>query len=259
MSYRSLLSVALGAVLLVSASAVAQAQIVVADGHDLFETTAGTDFLNFPFEGEPLGTFDFGFGQVAVDATDTIVERLDPAIVAVTPATAPPIAIEMVALQLKSAAPVDLGCGVDDYFITLSAAPPSTGTMDIFFADPNGGTFDSTIIVNFDVRINNVAGPICFSDSQPLTSTNSPWSRTAPPNTLLIPSVNHLLNGLNNAQDFHAAPVELHPAGLESEHHVRETFRDDTIPTLGEWGLIVMGALLAIVALYMMRRRSMSA
>ena len=63
----------------------ARATSTVGPGFDLFETQApGTsfDFTTVPnpqtvqFEGDPLGTFDFGAGAVSVGDADTIVERL---------------------------------------------------------------------------------------------------------------------------------------------------------------------------------------
>jgi len=187
----------------------------VAPGFDLFQTEAPTDFFGFPFEGVPLGTFDFGLGPVDVGNADTIVERLDSSNGVSIPDTAPPIDIELVALQLKSVAPVDLGCGVDDYFIVLDDPTPSLGTMTITFDTLNDGTFDSFFSYEVDLRTGALDGPICSSHSLPLTSGPASWNRTSPPGAVLIPGVNHLL-GIDTSQDFWPDPFTL----LGSSHSV---------------------------------------
>ena len=55
----------------------ALAQATVEPGWDLFETTDPTTFVSVPWEGVPLGTFDFGgvIGIQDTGTTDTIVER----------------------------------------------------------------------------------------------------------------------------------------------------------------------------------------
>src|SRR6266545_3412511 len=93
---------------------VSRATTIVAPGFDLFETLPGTSFLGNPFTGVPLGTFNFGTGPVSTGTTDTIVHRL-----AQASAPSTTIPIEMVALHLMSANPVDLGLGTDFYFVTL--------------------------------------------------------------------------------------------------------------------------------------------
>ena len=85
-------------VVLIAASrpATTQAQDIAA-GWDLFSTDPGTTFGPIPFEGAPLGSFDFGgtVGVQDVGDTDTIIRRLDDATFG-GPAT---IDIELVALQ----------------------------------------------------------------------------------------------------------------------------------------------------------------
>src|SRR5688572_4266296 len=182
---------------------------VVLPGYDLFETVPGTAFMGVPFEGVPLGTYDFGSGPLAVGSTDTIVQRL-------APATAPTtsIPIELVALQLKSSVPADFGLGLDFYYVTLQSArggPDSPGSMTIDFG-PEGnphGTFDSFFDVFFDIRLGALDGPIALSESLRISSSDTPWNH--PPQGLTIDGINYLLNGQNGDNDFF--PAALTPGG----------------------------------------------
>src|ERR1041385_7910827 len=73
----------------------ARAQVSVLPGWDLLQTVQPTNFLGVPFDGVPLGSFNFpGVGVRSTGTADTIVQRLQTASVATTPATAPPINAE---------------------------------------------------------------------------------------------------------------------------------------------------------------------
>ena len=223
-------------------SGTASAQPIVETGWDLFTTTAPTTFAGVSWEGVPLGDFDFGgaIGVKSTGDTDTIVERLDVASVplAPLPATAATIDIEMVALQLKSANPVDLGAGSDFHYITLDPVNPSTGEMTITFDDADGGTFDSFIDVDFDVRFGALNGTVIFSDVLQLSANDVPWDRISPLLAILIPGVNHLLNGVDNGEDFWPTTpfTEEHPEGAE---HTVETGTPEPAPL----GLLLIGGL----------------
>ena len=188
----------------------------VAPGHGLRETESGTIFRGHAFEGKQLGESDFArdpgepFSIQGTDihetgTADTIVLRLDEASVPSIPGS-DTIDIELVALQLVSVEPIDLGAGLDDHFVTLQSihgGPASLGMMEITFDDANGGTFDSFFDVFFDIRIGAVDGPIIISDELRLESSNVPWSRTPEPDALLIKGVNHLLSPeMDNSEDF---------------------------------------------------------
>lgn len=230
----------------------ARAAVIVETGWDLFETVQPTTFAGVPWEGVPLGTFDFG-GAIGVQntgTTDTIVQRLDVASVPIAPPpdTAAPIDIELVALQLRSVAPINLGAGLDFHFITLDTISPSTGQMTITFDDANGGTFDSFIDVDFDVRIGALNGPIIFQDLLQLSAGNVPWTRFAPDNALRIQDVNDLLNGADIAADFWPVGpgpgggpggsfTEVHPTG--AQHSVRNTPEPSSLALLVFAGLMI--------------------
>jgi hypothetical protein len=170
---------------------------MVSAGWDLFQTAPGTTFTGVPFQGVPLGTFNFGgaIGVKNVGNADTIIQRVS-AVSSPTGTTG----LVMDALQLESSVPANLGAGVGFYFITLQSArggPTSTGTMTINFS-PN--TFSSSLDVFYDVRFGSLSGPIVFSNDSVLTTTGDTWQH--PPTGLQIDGVNHNLNGTDNTTDF---------------------------------------------------------
>jgi hypothetical protein len=230
----------------------AQGELVVSAGWDLLRTREGTQFMGVPFEGVPLGTFDFGSGPVSVGTTDTIVHRLEDAVgfppVLPGPADAPAVALEMAALQLITAVPADFGAGLGYYYVTLQSArggPPSMGSMAVHFngdhvAPPEEavgtGTFSSSLLVNFDLRYGALNGPIVLSDSLPLTASGAGWDHQPAVGTLLIDGINHLLrDGVYPHQDFFSDPFsEIHPFG---QHNVETTPEPCTLALLAVAGL----------------------
>jgi len=222
---RALLLGLVGAIVALASPSVSRAGFIVNPGYDLFQTGPGTSVGGVPFTGVPLGTFNFGGGSVPVGTTDTIVHRLDAAVSpGGVPGVAPPIRLEMVALQLMSTIPTNFGLGVGFYFVTLQSArggPASTGSMTITFGpEPAGppppqplhGTFDSAINVAYDIRLGSLTGPIALSNVAALTSTGVPWSHFPPPLAVEIPGVNTFLNQTNRLADFF-------PVGPFSEQH----------------------------------------
>ncbi len=260
-------------------------------GFDLFQTQPGTslntDILAPPlpvslgtigFEGVPLETFDFGgtIGVQSVGNTDTIVERKTPATVATTPDAAT-IEIEIVALQLRSVAPVDLTplgptSGLPpqaDLFVTLqsrrSAAdttqnptppPPtdSTGEMTIEFVDADGGTFSSLFELFFDIRLGALDGLILHSAHKEFQTSGVEWDRLPEPGDVLIDGINHFLAGLNDSSgDFFPQPLtEFNPVNdTDTIHKVRTA----TIPEPATSALFLAG----LVGIGAIRRRGIKA
>lgn len=146
--------------LTVSASALAQ---VVLQGSDMFTTTSGTTYdmsgntVPADFFGPGSDPFDGAINLVGdpfdpggpLGTTDTIVRRLEDA---QTPfcGTEDTIAIEIVALSLKSADPITVtfngGMDVEqwDVRVCLSDVPQGQGTMTIQACLPDGGSFASS-------------------------------------------------------------------------------------------------------------------
>lgn len=227
--------------------------LTVESGWDLFVTQPGTNLAGFfgpgsePFEGVPLGGFDFGTGLENVGSTDTIVERLGPAVVG-GPGETATIDIEIVALQLRSVAPIDVGGGMVDFlYVTLQNQIPSMGTMDIKFDHQYGGTFDSLFDVFFDIRFGALSGPVIHSDFLLMTSSGNPWGRIAPSGATVIDGVNHNLKGDGTIEhDFwpgtlpdgtNPGPVVHDASG--AGHHVVENPEPATICLLGLGGLLL--------------------
>jgi MYXO-CTERM domain-containing protein len=197
------------AAFVVSKPAASQAQFVVDPGFDLWTTDPGQTnfFFNgtpFPpgppvaFQGVPLGTFDFGgaVGVQNVGNTDTIVQRLAPA-VAGGPGQTASIDIELVALQLRSVAPITVGPDTDFYYITLNQSQPALSRMDVMFNDANGGNFDFGIdTVGIDIRKGAIDGPILFSDDRLVFNMDPiPWLRDPILSSIQIEGVNKHLKG----------------------------------------------------------------
>ena len=181
------ISIAIG----LAAPTVARAGFIVSEGFDLFQTIDGTQFDGVDFEGVPLGEFDFGgtIGSKNTGNADTIVQRLGPASVVAAGQTVV-IDIELVALQLRSVAPVDWGAGLDFHYVTLDENSASLGTMAITFDDMEGGTFDAAFTVFFDIRIGALDAAIIGSDSIDIVNTSDPWGRIPPQSAVIIDGVN---------------------------------------------------------------------
>lgn len=182
---------------------VIRAQAEVSAGYDLLTTDPSTtDLLGIPFLGDTGArpTFDFvappasANRRRAIGDTDTIVHRLQDATVDSIPGTADPVAIELVALRLVSAAEFDVdGDGSLDgkVFVTLQKnrdatgetrfdydaelpelpeqtvlpGPRSFGEMTITFESANGGTFESELRIFADLRIGDRQGPIVCGEA----------------------------------------------------------------------------------------------
>jgi hypothetical protein len=248
-----------------SAAARAGTTFDVAAGFDLFETTTGTVF-NFPVAGPtplmgvPLGTFDFdnllgrNLGVQNTGQTDTIIERNTAAIpstpVAGSSAT---IDLTMLALQLETTTPINIGNGLHNYFITLQAGVASTGSMTITW-DATGlsGTFTSTLNVNFDIRQDSLTGTIVGSESLALSNTGDSWSTIPQPGAVQIPGANIYLSGTtgDRSQDFWPGIpfTEAHPG--QGQH----VATDALVPEPASLALFGVGAV--IVGARRLRRRA---
>jgi len=182
----------------------AQSSSVVNPGFDLFTTRAGTqfDFQGFAglglleLEGRPLGAFDFGGGPQLLPNTDTIVQRLQPATIGT-----PTIPIEIIALQLQSVDPVDIGNGPE--FIHIDLDTPLGGQMTINGLAVEGsphGTFDSTL--NFQILVSGTTTGFLGILPVSLASAGTNWHHPPAPGEPIIVGVNHLLNGFDQSTDF---------------------------------------------------------
>jgi hypothetical protein len=105
-------------------------------------------------------------------------------------------------------------------FATLDNLPQrTTGFMDI---DITGGTFHSSLPVDFQILVDSFTGPdagLCPDTICKITFTaDGNWGRTPPPLALTIGGVDYQLNGTNTNNDFWPAnfkecsgPNDCHP------------------------------------------------
>jgi hypothetical protein len=153
----------------------------VALGSDYFATQPGTHF-NFGggigdvnLLGLPIGPFN----------TDTIIQRKTDAILG-----GPAIQIQMVALSLKSAAPVNVGGSFFDVFFSLDPAnlANDTGTMNIAGNTTAGGTFSSAVNVFFQAHFAPLGAGSTFDifSQVNLTSSGTVWGPTAPAGSVIV-------------------------------------------------------------------------
>jgi hypothetical protein len=218
---------------------VANASTTVSAGYDLLTTLPGTSFGGVAYTGVPLGTFDFGgtIGTLSVGNADEIVRRLSFA------DSGTPIATELLALQLVTTAPVDLGLGTGFYFITLQSArggPATLGQRTITFGPeaPAGsphGTFDSFFDVFFDIRLGSLSGPIAISGDTLLTSSAVPWNHFPTSGALELSGVNTFLDGNDRDRDFWPDPFD--PIGPAGRHRVMVA----SIPEPATYSLLTIG------------------
>ncbi|MEA3203743.1 MAG: hypothetical protein QOI63_1422, partial [Thermoplasmata archaeon] len=151
-----------------------------------------------------------------------------------------------------------------------------------FSPEGSGGSFDSNINVNFDVRAGSIDGPILASASLVLGATGTPWQHLpdapgvlrcmthpefatnadvlarhgicGPP--VLVPHVNDKLNGFDASNDFHPGTVGLvaTPAGEITIHNIPDAAHPLGQPTVlavpAGWGCIDTATSAAIFAGY---------
>ena len=199
---------ALALTLAVARPAAAQAgPPMVALGSDYFQTTAGT-FAVLP----GIGLVDFVGNPIGPGNTDTIVQRQADAII-----NGPSIPIEIVALSLESAAPVNVGGSFFDVFVTLdNDGDPidkghNTGMMTIT-GTPAGGIFSSFFDVFFDVTLHPVGGGpnvvIPDQDIPMLSNAGAAWSSTPPPGALLVDGVDDALPAVQDQAANHHSNLD---------------------------------------------------
>jgi len=225
------------------------AGLTVAAGYDLFQSvtgvgSGGTNFMGVDFTGVPLNTFNFGgtIGVQNVGPTDTIIQRLS-TVTVLAPGQSAITGLNVLALQLETTAPTTVFGPLANYFITLTPAATSTGSMNITFASTAGGTFTSQLDLFFDIHMGALNGPVVASEELMLSNSGAAWGRIPPPGSVLINGVNNFLNGNDNSQDFFINPplIEAHPTA--GQHQVQEA---GTIPEPSAW---VMGTIAAVAGL----------
>jgi hypothetical protein len=196
-------------------------------GWDLFQTETGTSFDGVAFSGVPIGT---GYTFPATNPegnpinprnpnlgpTDTIIERNQN--VTAAPGGSGTTTLTFDALQLVTTAPVAAGTFgpgslAGNYYITLNPTVASTGTMTINFANPTpgppppaqpiGGTFSSTLDVNYELHYGSLTGTVVTTGSVTLASSGTvDWTHYPLADQVQITNVNSILNTTDHSNDF---------------------------------------------------------
>jgi hypothetical protein len=184
--------------------------VTILPGYDLLVTTGacynfGPPFGLVPFVGVPLNTYDFGSGSVNVDATDTIMKRID-GVTNLADGASATINIAMVGLSLRSQNQIDwsaFGGIANEYVKTVNVmdvGSTMTITNDVF---NDCGTFDSTLMIKFQLQGVTSGATTDFIVKTFSMSGAGMWSQiAATTNPVLIDGVNNNLNGLDNSNDF---------------------------------------------------------
>lgn len=167
----------LAAAMSIGAGAGAARADSIGPGFDLFATAPGTTVFipgigNVQLMGKPVGPFN----------TDTIVQRKS----GINPLNAGDtgtIPIELVALSLTSAHPIQIGNSFFDVFVTLQPNTISGGQMTINHTTSGGGTFDSFFDVFFEITFVEVGNPsnTQVMQLQDTIRGSGTWSHTPPP------------------------------------------------------------------------------
>jgi hypothetical protein len=156
-------------------------------GSDYFSTGSGSHF-NF---GGGIGDVNFIGLPIGPFKTDTIIQRRADATLG-GPAAIP---IQIVALSLKSAAPVNVGGSFFDVFITLDPAnlANDTGTMSITGNTTSGGVFSSSLNIFFQAHFQPVSTGFAFDvfSQANVSNGSTPW--TPIPGSAIV-----LVNGLDD-------------------------------------------------------------
>jgi hypothetical protein len=233
---------------------VARSGPIINPGYDLFHSvSAAFDFGGMigvqAFQGVPLGTFNFGgmIGVQNVGNVDTIVRRIDSAQAGMDssnpgkfsgPAADQGIIdIELVALNLQSVNPIDIGAGAE--FISATLFQDVGSEMRIGGLTTEGdphGTFDS--ILDFLVKLQGLTSGLMFNVPLQLVANAAPWRHQATGGPV-IAGVNFQLNGMNDQTDFWPIGMIMHTSGNHS--HTVENPEPATLALAGLAGIVLGG------------------
>jgi hypothetical protein len=197
---------------------------IIHSGWDLFWTDPGTTLFNgVPFQGVPLWYYDFqdGNGPRWVGETDTILHRPGVSNTAGFGNPNPWPGVEMVAWQLRSVIPVNMGYGPGYYYLTLSNnAAAQVSASSVIFSNANNGSFTDTLDVNFQLGYGSLTNVVAY-DWCRMENSFDTWDRDAGTNAALrIAGINYLLNGIDTTEDFWPDPVSHYASGSGYVHSV---------------------------------------
>ena len=219
-----LLAIVAAAVVCFLGASTAQGSPIIDAGWDLFTTysaqldmTTDPDHPNFqPFEGNPLGSFDFGgvIGVKDVGATDTIIKRLEVANLAPSDT----IDIELLALSLISMNEFNFGYGFEKLLVSLNTDLGSSLTITNNGEGDPHGTFASTLHFTFNLT-GAITGITYVTGLEKVLTASGDW-RHEPTTGVPIQGVDYLLNGVDTSNDFWLRGAVRHDDGGNTFHIV---------------------------------------
>jgi hypothetical protein len=278
-------------------------------GVDLWVTTAAGNVTYVDCSLNPLPPDFFGPGSDPFDGiiyfkgvplsaelglTDTVVERLDDAILPTCPSS-DTVDIEIIALDLVSTEPITVtyngGQNPESWDVQMclsDVASPQTGSMTINQNCAAGGTFSAALPVKPKLTFVSV-GPALERDYYPGTityTTNGHWlyddngfNVITSPGTV---SVDHDCNNstlevtVGSSSNFYpglkATPCSSCPGPVPSysmvitlwqsswpaAHGVYPPQSETPIPTLTEWGIIILMTVILVIGVVMLRKRRLA-
>jgi len=264
--------------LLILAFPAAASAMDVQPGIDVLDhlLPSGWDFGPQPIDGDFFGPgsdpFDGGIpgDQTSLDPTpdcpgpqgDTgmLIERIDIALLPII-GSSDVIDTEIIALSLVGSDPIvvtyngGLSPELWDVEITLSSLIPSTGQMTIRHEIPEGGTFDSEILLQphfkftrvSDGEVRELDGAGLYEDL--ISVSNVPWVYEA--SIVACPScASNFIPGHDGA-----GKVPYTYSGTKSQLTVQSACLQTPIPTLSQWGLLAALTFLLTAGAYSIARR----
>ncbi len=209
-------------------------------------------------------------------STSTLIQRTGDPFLPPDPPGGPPVTIpiEIVELSLRSVSPITVtfngGQNPEswDLEVDLSVVTPPLGTMTVTKTHANGGTFDASFRVQPRFTFTEVGNPgnvrvldtglegippnlLVIAVARWVHKVNPALGVIVQPGAIFVPGVVEVNPPDQNSQV--QSPFEgIDPGGVQ--HTVCAPKGQPSIPTVSEWGLIVMALLLLTAGTILIRR-----
>lgn len=175
-----------------------------------------------------------------------------------------PVSVEIVQLDLVALSPITVtfngGQNPEEWAValTLTPGPQPVGTLNAVLEQLNGGNYTSNFSVNARFVFTKIGGgPSLTLDqgqSVGMSISPSPWSVNVDPGlNLIAPNDGDFVAGVLNGNTVVSTQVVSDNGGVI---HTVEPPVDTTIPTISEWGMMVMFLGLLAAAAVVFRRRA---
>ena len=232
------------------------------------------DFGSKPIDGDFFGPgsdpFDGGVpgDQTSLDPTpycpgatgdiSMLIERLDVALLPVV-GSSDVVDVTVVAMDMESSSPITVtygGLNPEYWMVKITPSPlvSSDGIMTIHLDTPDGGVFDSEILLQpyftftrvSDGEVRTLDGAVTYQDLISVTAV--PWVYSDPGLTC-PPCASNFIPGHNGTNK-----VPYAYNGTMSQHTVLSSCSAAAIPTLSQWGVAAVLVLLLTLGVFSMLR-----